>query len=71
MELKYQKVEAFVRISITLRVCSDTSLIKAFNSSVTPLNGKKELLHCPSAPYNETYHSIIRLQNIPAFYVRK
>lgn len=40
---------------LTLRVFSDTSLIKAFNSSVTPLNGKKELLLCPSAPNNVTY----------------
>jgi len=50
MELKNEKVELrkhFARILITLRVFSETSLKKAFNSSVTPLNGKKELLHSP------------------------
>lgn len=50
-----EKVEAFCKNLITLRVFSDTSLIKAFNSSVTPLNGKKELLLSPLASYNVTY----------------
>lgn len=39
-----------MRTQFTLRVFSDTSLIKAFNSSVTPLNGKKVLSFGPSAP---------------------
>jgi hypothetical protein len=48
-------VEIFCKNLITLRVFSETSIKKAFNSSVTPLNGKKELLLCPLASYDVTY----------------
>jgi len=47
MELENEKVGLSCKNLITLRVFSETSLKKAFNSSVTPLSGKKELSHSP------------------------